>query len=138
MIVSPQKFRELVFQLLFCLDSSGDVSEAALEVTAKQVKVSIGDVERALVKANKVFSFRAQLDEVIDAASQTYDLSRVQKVELNVLRLGIYEMMYDESIPEKVAITEAVRLCRKFSTPESATYINAMLDGIWKGDEATE
>ena len=46
--------------------------------------------------------------------------------------MGVYELLYDESIPPKVAISEAMRLAKKFGTPESATFVNALLDAIYK------
>jgi N utilization substance protein B len=48
------------------------------------------------------------------------------------LRLGIFEIFFDSEIPAKVAIAEAIRLCRKFGTPESSQFVNAILDGVYK------
>ena len=49
------------------------------------------------------------------------------KVELTILRLAVYEMQYDEEIPEKVAINEAVELAKKFGRDESSAFINGVL-----------
>jgi N utilization substance protein B len=53
-------------------------------------------------------------------------------VERNLLRLGAYEIYFSKSVPPKVAISEAVRLARKFASSESANFINAILDALYK------
>jgi transcription antitermination protein NusB len=55
-----------------------------------------------------------------------------------VLRLALYEMLHDDQIPPKVAIAEAIRLSRKFSTPESSSFINAILDAIYKSSQGEQ
>lgn len=69
---------------------------------------------------------------MITEHSTSYEFERIPRIERNVLRLGVYEIMYDSDIPPKVAIAEAIRLTRKFATPESATFVNAILDSILK------
>ena len=69
---------------------------------------------------------------MIRKTAVSYAFERIQSVERNVLRLGVFEMLYDSSIPPKVAISEAMRLSRKFSNPESSHFINALLDHLYK------
>src|SRR5690606_29501809 len=57
---------------------------------------------------------------------------RIPRVERNILRLAVFELLHDPSVPPTVAIAEAIRLTRKFATPEAATFINAVLDAIFK------
>ncbi len=73
---------------------------------------------------------REALDAKIAAASQEYALDRISKVERNVLRLGVFELQSE--LPPKVALSEAIRLCRKFGSPEGADFVNAVLDQIYK------
>ena len=64
---------------------------------------------------------------MLDEASKGWKISRMGKVELTVLRLAVYEMKFDEDIPEKVAINEAVELARKFGGDDAPAFINGVL-----------
>ena len=73
-----------------------------------------------------------EIDVLIGAGSTEYAFERISRVERTILRLGLFEMLFDPSVPPKVAIAEAIRLCRKFGTPESSQFVNAILDGVYK------
>nr|NGX48373.1 hypothetical protein [Chlamydiota bacterium] len=60
-----------------------------------------------------------------------YELERISRIERSILRLGLYELLYTD-LPDKVAITEAIRLTRKFATAEGGAFVNALLDAIYK------
>lgn len=68
-----------------------------------------------------------KIDAMLDEASKGWKISRMGKVELTVLRLAVYEMKFDEDIPEKVAINEAVELARKFGGDDAPAFINGVL-----------
>ena len=69
----------------------------------------------------------SEIDELLEKYSKGWKLSRMNKVDLTILRLGVYEMKYDEDIPERVAINEAVELAKKFGGDESPAFVNAVL-----------
>jgi N utilization substance protein B len=127
--------REVVFQLLFSLDIDAQNPSAVVAFIGKELAVSKKYVLQALDKANAILQNKEDLDKRIAAISVSYVLERIQKVEINILRLGAYEILFDNEIPPKVAIAEGMRLAKKFSTPESASYINAVLDSIYKQSE---
>jgi transcription antitermination protein NusB len=82
-----------------------------------------------------------EIDLMISNTSHSYAFERIQSVERNVLRLGVFELFFDPSIPPKVAIAEAMRLARKFGTKESAVFVNAILDTLYKqsiGDQVNK
>jgi len=128
--VPQQKFREIVFQLLFSYDMADPSTEAMEVLLMKELSVTRKTMREAQARVDNVHEFKENIDKMIQETSTSYDFSRIQKVEINILRLGVYEMVYDENIPEKVAITEAMRLARKFSTKESSSFVNAVLDAI--------
>ncbi|CCB85971.1 MULTISPECIES: transcription antitermination factor NusB [Parachlamydia] len=135
MAIPLKKFREVVFVLLYSQDC-GRVSEQELvELVMKELAVTKKTAYSALEKVELVLEKKAEIDDLIANTSREYRFERIQTVEKNVLRLGIYEMLFDDSIPPKVAIAEAIRLSRKFSTPESATFVNALLDHIYQTKE---
>ncbi len=70
------------------------------------------------------------LDMVIERFSSHWRISRMACVDRNVLRIAVYELLYLEDIPDKVAIDEAIEVGKKFGTEESGAFINGILDGI--------
>ena len=71
------------------------------------------------------------IDGVLNACTTGWKTSRMSKVDLNILRLAVYEMIYDEEIPVRVAINEAVEIAKRFGGDESASFINGILgEGI--------
>jgi N utilization substance protein B len=74
------------------------------------------------------------IDALIAQAASSYEFQRIPHIERNILRLGVYELFYAPGLPAKVAIAEAVRLSRKFASPESASFVNAVLDAIFRSN----
>jgi len=72
------------------------------------------------------------IDLRLGQVSKSYDFSRIQTVEKNILRLGVYEAIFEKTVPPAVIMSEAVRLAKKFATPESAAFVNALLDAAYK------
>lgn len=130
MPISPQKFREIVFQMLYSDDFGS--SEEVAEMLMAQLSVTKRIVREARETKDKVLEKKEKIDAVIRGSSEAYDFERIPRVERNVLRLGIYEMLFSGIIPPKVAIAEAIRLSRKFATAEAATFVNAVLDAVYK------
>ena len=70
------------------------------------------------------------LDEYVEKFSTKWKKNRLSRVSLSVLRLALYEMLYEESIPESVSINEAVELAKKYGGDEDAPFINGILGSI--------
>lgn len=141
MTVPPQKFRELVLQLLYSHDVGQTDEEAMVKLMMKELAVTKKVVKRALDRVRAIVVCQRDIDAKITSASASYAFDRIQVLERNILRLAVYELFSDEEIPAKVAITEALRLCRKFGTAESGAFVNAVLDHLYKasigeGDDA--
>ena len=130
MALPPQKFREIVFQLLYSKDFIESAPEA-IPFIMETLKVARHYVVDADLKVQGIMAHLVEIDDRIQKSSTEYSFDRISKVELTILRLGIYELMYETGIPPKVALAEAIRLCRKFGTPESAHFVNAILDEIY-------
>ena len=127
-----QKKREIVFQILYSNDFSKIDEDLFVPFFMRQIKTTKKNILIAYTQVLKVLSNMEDIDKAIKKHSESYDFLRISKVELNVLRLAIYEMKYDNNIPSKVAITEAIRLTKKFSSSESGGFVNAVLDAILK------
>jgi N utilization substance protein B len=128
--LSPQKFREIVFQLIYSQDFGGDGE--VIEMLMAQLSVTKKTVRQADLFKDKFLEKKAEIDALLIQHSKSYDLERIPRVERNVLRLGIYELLFCKEVPPKVVIAEAMRLTRKFATAEAANFVNALMDSVYK------
>jgi transcription antitermination protein NusB len=130
---TPQKHRELVFHFLY---SSDFVFHHELDDIFSFLmgyhKVTKKNLYLARTNFNEIQEHLPFIDETIQKISKEYELERIPKVERNLLRIGIFELCFARQIPPKVAISEAVRLSRKFATLESSKFVNAILDAFYK------
>lgn len=106
-----------------------------VEMLMQELKAAKSGMTSAKERALAIAAKLEEIDPLIRSASNDYSFERISRVEKTILRLGVYEMLYDEALPPKVAIAEAIRLCRKFATRESAEYVNAIMDGVYKTRE---
>lgn len=134
MALPKKKFRELTFQILFSYHFKDKVDESDIGFYMNQLKTTRKNVEEAFEFAQKVFDKKEELDEEIEKVSTSYDLTRIPGVEMNILRLCLYELRYSKDTPKEVVIHEGIRLSKKFSTTESLTFVNALLDQLYKNN----
>jgi transcription antitermination protein NusB len=132
MSIPKQKFREIILQLLYSYDMAKPDEGEVISIIMETLSVSKKTVREAFSRMNQILEKRDEIDKLIESSSLSYSLERIQRVERNIIRLGAFELLYDEEIPPKVAITEAMRLAKKFSTPEAASFVNALLDAFYK------
>jgi transcription antitermination factor NusB len=128
-----RKARELALQLLYQLDVQGEGSPAPHldEFWARHpVDPEVRDFAEALVRGTKLHE--AKIDELISQYAEHWELERMAVVDRNILREGIFEILWAGDVPPKVAINEALEVAKKFSTQESSRFINGILDRIHK------
>lgn len=123
----------MVFQFLYSYDFSKFEKADIISLIMNQLKVTKKVALEAYAFVEKIVPHLNELDECIAKFSPDYKLSRIGKVELNVLRLGIYELLYEKEVPPKVVVSEAIRLAKKFATSSSGNFVNAVLDAFYKG-----
>ena len=92
-------------------------------------KVDIGEKDQEYLreKTSKVVDLVEEIDKKIDEVAAGWKTKRMGKVELTISRLAVYEMLYDDTIPEKVSVNEAVELAKKFGGNESPAFVNGVL-----------
>ena len=83
-------------------------------------------------KYEKIREKLPEIDAALNEASKGWKTSRMGKVELSILRLAVYELRYDDDVPGKVAINEAVELAKKFGGSEAPAFINGVLGKLAK------
>src|ERR687885_2384702 len=129
---SRRKARECALQMLF----AADVSETRADELVRTYWDELGDAdvepparEFATRLAVGTLAHLQELDERIRSRAEHWRIPRMAVVDRNVLRLAVYEFLY-EPTPRTVAINEALEVARRFSTYEATQFINGILDAI--------
>lgn len=134
--MTRRELRENTFKMLFRIEfhEAGDLPEQ-LQLFEEELqellsgKRAISTKEQSYLddKCNAVIACVAELDEAINQVSKGWKTSRMNKVDLTILRLAVYEMRFEEDIPVAVSINEAVELAKKYGTDDSASFVNGIL-----------
>ncbi len=132
MALPPQKFREIVFLILFTSDFSTSETEETALMLMNELKVTKKSVMEAHEVVKQISLKLEEIDAKITCYSTDYSFERISRVEKTILRLGLYEFLFCKDLPPLVAIAEAIRLTRKFGTPESSNFVNAVFDRLYK------
>lgn len=128
--------REHIFKMIFGAEFS---DQAAMEEQFELYLDNLVDVsdkikEHMLTKARDVVDHLEEIDRLINEHTTGWKTGRMNKVDLTIIRLAVYEMRWDEEVPEKVAINEAVELGKRFSSEEAPAFINAVLAKLVKAE----
>ena len=135
--------RELALQMLYALDTnpSAGLHDSLRAFREEQDEILAGVREFAEELVRGVLDQQQCLDEAIKSRSKNWSLTRMPRVDLNVMRLAAYELMFRSDIPKKVSINEAIEIARKFGDKESPSFVNGILDEIQvcaKNDDGEE
>ncbi|MGZ4447272.1 MAG: transcription antitermination factor NusB [Nocardioides sp.] len=128
------KARKRALDVLFASELRSESPVEALERAIADGEGPGNAYTATLVRG--VAEHQARIDELLSSYSQAWTLSRMPAVDRNVLRLGVYEVLWAEDVPDAVAVTEAMALVRELSTDESPAFVNGVLGNIVK-DKAT-
>ena len=123
--------RELALQLLYQLDARGDEAESLIEPFLQEQEPDDTELHaftRQLVSGTR--GAMEEIDTMLTAAADNWRLDRMALVDRNILRMALYEMLHLDEVPAKVAINEAIELGKRFSTQQSGSFINGILDRI--------
>ena len=127
--------REQLFKLLFRVEFN------SLDEMPEQVKLFFQDdeieyteavVESIQDKYTKIQEKLPEIDGLLNEKAEGWNTERMGKVELAVLRIAVYEILYEEDIPGSVAINEAVEIAKKYGQESSGGFVNAILAKIVK------
>ena len=140
--MTRHELREQIFKILFQIpfydgyvpaldleDISGKESEDVDDILPEEIQKDIDYID------NKVTAIQdrvSEIDNEIDAHSNSWKVARMGKTELAILRVAVYEILFDDDIPNAVAVNEAIELAKVYSDEKSAAFINGVLDGIIK------
>lgn len=122
------KARKRALDLLFASELRREDPVVALDRAIADGEGPTNDYTSTLVRG--VVEHRARIDELLSAYSTGWTLDRMPAVDRNVLRIGLYEMLYVDDVPDPVAVTEAMTLVRELSTDESPQFVNGLLGAL--------
>ena len=124
--------REKTMELLFGMTLSKDTVEEVVETFVENYEGNIKEIDLTYVKRALigVENNKEAIDEAISANLQNWKIDRISKVNLTILRLAAYEILFDENVPRNVAINEALEITRRYSDEKSVSFINGVLDKI--------
>lgn len=128
-----RKAREYVLQFLFQSDfgSKNDISGSLKQFWLDKEKDS--EVKKFATEIIKgALSSLDEIDSAINKSAEHWVINRMAAVDRNILRFAVYELLYRKDIPAAVTINEAIEIAKKYSTDESASFINGILDKIAK------
>ena len=123
------ELREHIFKMIFGLEFTEEEQiEKQLELYLDQLdEVSEKDRSYMLAKAKAIAEKVCEIDAMINKNATGWKTTRMNKVDLSILRLAVYEMKFDDDVPVKVAINEAVELAKRFSGDDGPAFINGVL-----------
>lgn len=132
--------RELALQVLYSKDLVQDVN-----VALKRVVDSFAEGEEPMLVVdskscafasdliNGVVANLSEIDGRIAEKSKHWSMARMARVDLNILRLAVYELLFRSDIPKNVTMNEAIEVAKKFGSEDSASFVNGILDEIASG-----
>lgn len=127
--MSRTELREHIFKMLFRVEFNRieEMEEQERLYFDLMGEVAKEDKDYILNKYRAIAEKRQEIDELLDDLTTGWKTGRMSRVDLTILRLSTYELLWDESIPTKVAINEAVELAKKYSSDSGPSFINGVL-----------
>ena len=128
---SRTRARECALQALYQLDTSGGEPRDVLRgILAHFEEADAETAQFAEQLVRGVQSDRPQIDDLIQKSSANWKLDRMARVDRNILRLAVYEILRRADVPVRVTLNEAIELGKKFGSEESSAFVNGVLDKI--------
>ncbi|MFL0555492.1 transcription antitermination factor NusB [Paenibacillus barengoltzii] len=129
--------REIAVQSMYQMEMNEvDANEAVTMLLTEAMEENEGEVELSDVDATRAFvlelvngtwSRKEAIDGLLEDYLKGWQISRLSKVDRQVLRLATYEMIFRDDVPGKVAVNEAIELAKHFGSPESGKFVNGVL-----------
>ncbi|MBR5337193.1 MAG: transcription antitermination factor NusB [Lachnospiraceae bacterium] len=138
--MSRRTEREAVFKLLFRREFNSDeemMEQLTFFFDEAEESGRLSDREKEVVEEryNRVADKLPEVDLIISERAEGWDISRMGKVDLAIIRLAVFEIRFDDDIPDLVAIDEAVELAKKYGGDQSPSFINGVLARVVKDPE---
>ncbi len=123
--------RDVAMKMLYAVAAGGAETPADV-MEQSELGAALSDKDSAFVEriVSGVLSHREEIDAVIGAHAKGWQLSRIARVDLSILRIAVYELLYEADIPVGASINEAVELAHTFGEEKSPQFINGILGAV--------
>ncbi len=133
-IASRRKGRILAFQALYCWEANQIFSDELMEFSWLE-KEKLADLDEGIAGFSRLLIMGTieniqPIDEMIKCHLQNWDISRLNRVDLAILRMSVYTLMYQSEIAPSIVIDEAIGISKEFGTDDSYRFVNGVLDSI--------
>ncbi len=125
-----RRARELAMQALFYMDANQNASSQMLERFCENFAPPQKARPFLMKLVNGVLKAGPQIDTLIERFSKNWSVQRMARVDRNIMRVAVFEMLFCPDIPPKVSINEAIDIGKKFGTEDSGAFINGIVDSI--------
>lgn len=126
-----RKARELVLQVLYQADINASKEvEAQFDILCKNFLISKKAVPYARELLAGISRNIQKIDSLIAENAKNWRVDRMSIIDRNILRLGVFEVAFNDQVPATVAINEAIEIAKRFSADDSASFINGILDAV--------
>ncbi len=133
-LIRRTRAREVALQVLYQCEQNSGIHPLDID---RFIKRRLRD-EKLQGFAQAIFvgvqKHQTRIDELISNAAENWRIDRMAAIDRNILRLGVFEMLYDPNVPTKVAINEALELAKRYSTAQSSRFVNGILDRLQNAD----
>jgi N utilization substance protein B len=133
-MAARSKARKRALDILFECDARDVMPLDLLEEREAVGDPPVNEYTSLLVRG--IATHIGRIDELLTTYAQGWSLDRMPAVDRNVLRIGIYEVLYVDDVPDAVAVSEAINMVRDLSTDESPAYVNGVLGNILRNKSA--
>ena len=126
--------REHIFKILFRAEfyNKEELIQQTDYYVSELSSAKDKEIEYIKEKTLAIIDKLSEIDEIINENSDGWPTNRLGKAELTIMRLAVYEIRFDEEIPDGVAINEAVELSKKYGSDNSSSFVNGVLEKIIK------
>ena len=130
-MAARSKARKRALDILFASELRSEDPVVALDRAIEAGEGPTNDYTATLVRG--VVEHQSRIDEVLTTYSKSWTLARMPAVDRNVLRIGVYELLWgDSDVPESVAVSEALHLVQDLSTDDSPAFVNGLLGSVMR------
>ncbi len=132
-----RKARECALQILFQLEFTGDELPLVLKDYWSRRAVPAETREYCEWLVRGIREHQPEVDRTIQQASRNWRLERMATVDRNILRLAVFEMLFEKNLAPSIIMDEAIEIAKKYSGQEAANFVNGILDGVHRQLQGT-
>ena len=127
-----RKAREFALQVLYQIDLSNMEADAALDLFCKHFEAGKKSMPYARRLVQGVAVRQQEINAMIASHAENWRPERMSVVDRNILRLALYELCFEDEVPARVVINEAIEVAKRFGNEESGSFINGILNAVRK------